>query len=127
MPEDMMVGHFMIVDGPRGGTYTIRRPTFSVYTCDCQTYKKASWLIPETRTCQHIVELRGLEAELERIMGADAAPLNREKLILLTKGLPTRLQILMRQRCPDKLLNDATKPKKTPQTYWDKLIESPFD
>lgn len=88
MPN-LIIGSYAIVDGPRGGTYTIRRPSWEVYTCDCPPFRSLGTVSPTSRTCRHLIAYRGSPEEFERVM---ETPPSRPALATLLASLPRRLQ-----------------------------------
>ncbi len=87
MPSNLLVGAYAIVEGPRGGTYTLRRPTLGEYTCDCAAFQRLHTVAPASRTCRHLMDFRGETEEFERI---DPRGMSRPALMTLLESLPRR-------------------------------------
>lgn len=86
---DMIIGSYAIVDGPRGGSYTIRRPSLEVYTCDCPPFRSLGTVAPEAKTCRHLIEYRERSEEFARVMEANPS---RPALAAILASLPNRLR-----------------------------------
>lgn len=84
MPS-MIVGSYAMVEGPRGGVYTIRHPTPDVYTCDCPQYRSLHTVPSAARTCRHILEYVGMD-ELDRV---SLTPLQPAALATLLQAIPS--------------------------------------
>lgn len=91
---DLLIGSYAVVDGPRGGTYALRRVTAEQYTCDCAPFRRLFSVPPEARTCRHLIHYRGVVEEASRLSSVVlSGPARRTLLESLPRPLSSALMV----------------------------------